>query len=118
MNPTTNFGCYNSTTTKDLVNKALTATSQSTAATDWHQADVQVMKDAVIVPFTNQNTPALQVDPGEERDLVLDQPAVRPDSALAQPEHALSKRDTSVAWPPIGGQATAELRSQLRTIED
>ena len=57
VNPTTNYGCYNNTTTNDLVNKALTATSQSAAATFWHQADMQVMKDAVIVPFTNQNTP-------------------------------------------------------------
>jgi peptide/nickel transport system substrate-binding protein len=57
VNPTTNYGCYASTTTQDLVKKALTATSQSAAATDWHQADMQVMKDAVIVPFTNQNTP-------------------------------------------------------------
>jgi peptide/nickel transport system substrate-binding protein len=58
VNPTTNYGCYTSTTTKDLVNKALTATSLSVAANYWHQADVQVMKDAVIVPFMNQNTPA------------------------------------------------------------
>ena len=57
MNPTTNYGCYNNTTTNDLVNKALAATSQSAAAGFWHQADMQVMKDAVIVPFTNQNTP-------------------------------------------------------------
>ena len=58
VNPTTNYGCYTNTTTSNLVNKALTTTSQSAAATDWHQADMQVMKDAVIVPFTNQNTPA------------------------------------------------------------
>jgi peptide/nickel transport system substrate-binding protein len=58
VNPTTNYGCYANTTTSDLINKALTATSLSAAATDWHQADMQVMKDAVIVPFTNQNTPA------------------------------------------------------------
>lgn len=57
VNPTTNYGCYNNTTTNDLVNKALAATSQSAAAGFWHQADMQVMKDAVIVPFTNQNTP-------------------------------------------------------------
>ena len=57
VNPTTNYGCYTNTTTNDLVNKALSATSESAAATDWHQADMQVMKDAVIVPFTNQNTP-------------------------------------------------------------
>jgi peptide/nickel transport system substrate-binding protein len=57
VNPTTNFGCYNSTTTNGLVNKALTATDLTTAANYWHQADMQVMKDAVIVPFTTQNTP-------------------------------------------------------------
>jgi peptide/nickel transport system substrate-binding protein len=57
VNPTTNYGCYNSTTTNDLVNKALTATSLSAAAAFWHQADMQVMNDAVIVPFTDQNTP-------------------------------------------------------------
>jgi peptide/nickel transport system substrate-binding protein len=57
VNPTTNYGCYNSATTNSLVNKALTSTDQSTAANDWHQADMQVMKDAVIVPFTTQNTP-------------------------------------------------------------
>jgi peptide/nickel transport system substrate-binding protein len=58
VNPTTDYGCYTSTTTNDLVNKALTATSLSVAANYWHQADMQVMKDAVIVPFMNQNTPA------------------------------------------------------------
>jgi peptide/nickel transport system substrate-binding protein len=57
VNPTTNYGCYNNATTNDLVDKALTATSQSAAANLWHQADMQVMKDAVIVPFTTQNTP-------------------------------------------------------------
>jgi peptide/nickel transport system substrate-binding protein len=57
VNPTTNYGCYTSTATNDLVNKALTATSQSAAANYWHQADMQVMSDAVIVPFTDQNTP-------------------------------------------------------------
>jgi peptide/nickel transport system substrate-binding protein len=57
VNPTTNYGCYSSATTTDLINKALTATSLSAAANYWHQADMQVMKDAVIVPFENQNTP-------------------------------------------------------------
>ncbi len=57
VNPTSNYGCYLSTTTNDLVTKALTATSLSAAAAFWHQADMQVMQDAVIVPFTNQNTP-------------------------------------------------------------
>jgi peptide/nickel transport system substrate-binding protein len=58
VNPTTNYGCYTSTAASDLINKALTATSLSAAATFWHEADMQVMSDAVIVPFTNQNTPA------------------------------------------------------------
>jgi peptide/nickel transport system substrate-binding protein len=57
VNPTTDYGCYESTITSGLINKALTATSLSAAATYWHQADMQVMKDAVIVPFENQNTP-------------------------------------------------------------
>jgi peptide/nickel transport system substrate-binding protein len=58
VNPTTNYGCYTNATTIGLINKALASTSLSAAANDWHQADMQVMKDAVIVPFTNQNTPA------------------------------------------------------------
>lgn len=57
VNPTTNYGCYTSTATSDLINKALTATSLSAAAAFWHQADMQVMSDAVIVPFETQNTP-------------------------------------------------------------
>jgi peptide/nickel transport system substrate-binding protein len=57
VNPTTNYGGYQNTATQDLVNKALAATSTSEAANFWHQADMQVMKDAVIVPFTNQDTP-------------------------------------------------------------
>ena len=57
VNPTTNYGCYKNAVTDDLVNKALTATSTSAAASFWHQADMQIMKDAVIVPFMNNNTP-------------------------------------------------------------
>jgi peptide/nickel transport system substrate-binding protein len=57
QNPTTNYGCYSNPTALSLINKALTATSESAAAGFWHQADMQVMSDAVIVPFTNQNTP-------------------------------------------------------------
>lgn len=57
VNPTSNYGCYNSTAASDLINKALTATSITAATTYWHEADMQVMSDAVIVPFTNQNTP-------------------------------------------------------------
>jgi peptide/nickel transport system substrate-binding protein len=30
----------------------------SEAATDWHQADMQIMKDAAIVPIASQNFPS------------------------------------------------------------
>ncbi len=57
VNPTTNYGCYNSPVVNSLINKALSATDQTTAGNYWHQADLQIMKDAVIVPFMNNNVP-------------------------------------------------------------
>ncbi len=57
VNPTTNEGCYSSPTVDALINKALAATDTTTAANYWHQADVQIMKDAAIVPFMNNNVP-------------------------------------------------------------
>ena len=54
---TTNYGCYNDQTTNNLVNKALTAPDTTTAASYWHQADMQIMKDAAIVPLMNNDTP-------------------------------------------------------------
>ncbi|MGE5288686.1 MAG: ABC transporter substrate-binding protein [Micromonosporaceae bacterium] len=56
-NPTTNYGCYSSKTVDDLIAKALSATSTTDAGNFWHQADVQIMKDAAIVPFMNNNVP-------------------------------------------------------------
>ena len=56
VNPTTNYGCYNSSVVTGDANKAIAAPDLTTAATYWHQADMQAMKDAVIVPITNLNT--------------------------------------------------------------
>ena len=53
----TDFGCYNDPATASLINKALTAPSASAAVGIWHQADMQIMKDAAIVPLMNNDTP-------------------------------------------------------------
>ena len=55
LNPTTNYGCYSSKTTDGLIKQALTAPNESAAAPLWAKAGEQVMKDAVIVPFTTQD---------------------------------------------------------------
>lgn len=57
VNPTTNEGCYSNPTVDALINKALAATDTTTAGNYWHQADVQIMKDAAIVPFMSNNVP-------------------------------------------------------------
>jgi peptide/nickel transport system substrate-binding protein len=54
---TVNYGCYDSPTVNSLINQAETATSLSAAGSAWHQADVDIMKDAVIVPLLSQNFP-------------------------------------------------------------
>ena len=63
VNPTTNYGCYNSTTTNNLVNKALAPTSQSAAgrvlAPGRHAGDEGRGHRAVHQP----EHPPLQVDP-------------------------------------------------------
>jgi peptide/nickel transport system substrate-binding protein len=51
---TNNYGCYDNATVNSLISQAETATSLSTAAADWHQADIQIMKDAAIVPVMDQ----------------------------------------------------------------
>jgi peptide/nickel transport system substrate-binding protein len=55
VNPTTNYGCYSSKTTDGLIDQALKAPNESAAAPLWAKAGEQVMKDAVIVPFTTQD---------------------------------------------------------------
>jgi len=54
---TVNYGCYDNATVNSLIKKAETATSITQAGTFWHQADMQIMKDAVIVPMMSQQFP-------------------------------------------------------------
>jgi peptide/nickel transport system substrate-binding protein len=54
---TVNYGCYDNATVNSLIIKAEAASSQSAAASYWHQADVQIMSDAAIVPIMSQNFP-------------------------------------------------------------
>jgi peptide/nickel transport system substrate-binding protein len=51
-----NYGDYNNPAVNALIDKALAAPDEDTAATYWHQADVQIMNDAAIVPFQTQKT--------------------------------------------------------------
>jgi peptide/nickel transport system substrate-binding protein len=48
---TVNAGCFSSPTVDSLIQQALKATAVTAAASLWHQADVDVMKDAAIVPL-------------------------------------------------------------------
>jgi peptide/nickel transport system substrate-binding protein len=54
---TVNYGCYDSSTVNGLINSAETASSLTAAGTDWHQADQDIMSDAVIVPLFDQGFP-------------------------------------------------------------
>ena len=54
---TNNYGCYNSPAVNSLISQAESATSLSAAATAWHQADVDIMQDAAIVPIEDQGFP-------------------------------------------------------------
>jgi len=51
---TTNYGCYNSAKLDSLIKQAESATSTSQAGMLWHQADSNVMSNAVIVPLLSQ----------------------------------------------------------------
>jgi peptide/nickel transport system substrate-binding protein len=53
----TNWGCYSSKTTDSYIKQALAAPTQAAAAPLWQKADMQIMKDAAIVPITDQYTP-------------------------------------------------------------
>jgi peptide/nickel transport system substrate-binding protein len=48
------FTGYNSPVTNELINKALTSTSESQAASYWAKANEQVVKDVADVPLINQ----------------------------------------------------------------
>jgi peptide/nickel transport system substrate-binding protein len=54
---TVNYGCYNNSAVNSLITQAEAATSTSAAGAAWHQADMDIMKDAVIVPLLSQNFP-------------------------------------------------------------
>jgi peptide/nickel transport system substrate-binding protein len=56
---TVNYGCYDNPAVNSLINQAEQATSLTAAGVAWHQADVDIMKDAVIVPILSQNFPQL-----------------------------------------------------------
>ena len=55
VNPTTNYGCYNSSTVDNDIKQALAAPSAAAAAPLWAKAGQQVMKDAAIVPMITQD---------------------------------------------------------------
>jgi peptide/nickel transport system substrate-binding protein len=54
---TTNYGCYHSATLNILISKAEAATNLTQVAMFWHQADVNVMRNAVIVPLVDGQAP-------------------------------------------------------------
>jgi peptide/nickel transport system substrate-binding protein len=54
---TVNYGCYDNPAVNSLIKTAEAASSLSAAGTAWHQADVDIMKDAAIVPLLSQNFP-------------------------------------------------------------
>jgi peptide/nickel transport system substrate-binding protein len=53
----TDFGDYNNPRVNALIDKALATTDQQAAAALWHQADLQVMRDAAIIPIETQKLP-------------------------------------------------------------
>jgi peptide/nickel transport system substrate-binding protein len=54
---TVNYGCYDNPTVNSLITQAETASSVAAAGTAWHQADMDIMKDAAIVPIISQGFP-------------------------------------------------------------
>jgi peptide/nickel transport system substrate-binding protein len=54
---TVNYGCYDNPAVNSLITQAEAATTLGAASTDWHQADVDIMNDAAIVPLESQNFP-------------------------------------------------------------
>jgi peptide/nickel transport system substrate-binding protein len=54
---TVNYGCYDNATVNSLITSAEGASSISAAGNYWHQADMQIMSDAAIVPIMNQGFP-------------------------------------------------------------
>jgi len=55
--PGTDWGGYDDQAVDQLVNQAESALTISAAASLWHQADLQIMKDAAFIPYQTQLTP-------------------------------------------------------------
>jgi ABC-type transport system substrate-binding protein len=51
------YGDYNNPKVDALIDKALATQDQQAAAALWHQADVQIMRDAAIIPIETQRLP-------------------------------------------------------------
>ena len=54
---TVNDGCYDNATVNSLIVQAENAPNLTAAGTYWHEADMQIMSDAAIVPIMSQNFP-------------------------------------------------------------
>jgi peptide/nickel transport system substrate-binding protein len=54
---TNNYGCYRSPALDKLIAQAEAAPSEAAAGAIWHQADENVMRNAVLVPMLNQLAP-------------------------------------------------------------
>jgi peptide/nickel transport system substrate-binding protein len=54
---TNNYGCFNDPAVNTLITQAEGASSLSAASADWHQADVDIMQQAAIVPILDQGFP-------------------------------------------------------------
>ena len=54
---TTNYGCYHNPAVDALIKQAETNQDPSTSPPLWHQVDMLVMKDAVVVPLISQQFP-------------------------------------------------------------
>jgi len=52
---TVNYGCYDNATVNSLITQAEGASSLTAAGNYWHQADMQIMSDAAIVPIMAQD---------------------------------------------------------------
>jgi peptide/nickel transport system substrate-binding protein len=52
---TVNYGCYDNATVNSLITQAESAATLTAAGNYWHQADMQIMSDAAIVPILDQN---------------------------------------------------------------
>lgn len=58
----TDWGDYNNAKVNADIDKALSTTDSSVAAAALHAADVQIMKDAPLIPFQTQSTPLMRSD--------------------------------------------------------